>query len=191
MTPEDWQRLWQDDGGDGPRHSRADLLARAQILEGHWRYLRWFYFSGAMFLVIGSLRGLEWTRTGATVTLTLAVLHMAFGLGFIVHAWIWSKATGRLPTAVSVVQAYRQMLETERARLRQGVMIGIIGAAQIFVAFLAMTPILPSLATRVTMGAAGVVLLSWGAWLRFGFLGKQLAELRTLPPDDPSAGSGS
>jgi hypothetical protein len=186
MTPEDWQRLWQADMARGSHPSLADLHARAEQLKGQWKYLRWFYFIGPTFLFIGSLHVLEWTRTGATLTITRAVLHMVFGLGFIVHAWIWTRRTGRLPPVTSVVASYRQALETERARLRHGSMFGIVGAANFFVTFLAMTSTSPSLATRVAMGGVGVVLMSLVAWLGFDHLRKQLAELRRLPDDPPA-----
>ena len=187
MTPEDWQRLWQAEGAGEPRYSPADLYARAETLRGHWRYLRWFYVAGAMFVLIGGMRWFEWTRTGAAVTLTLATLHVCFGLAFIYHARVWMNVAGRLsaPPAVPVVEFYRQVLEAERARIRHALAIGVIGAAQLFVATLAMSPIFPSLTTRVAIGTIGVALLGLFGWLRYGYLGRQLAELRTLP-DDPN-----
>lgn len=186
MTPEDWQRLWQADMDRESRPSLADLHARAEQLKGQWKYLRWFYFVGAMFLFIGTLTGLEWRRSGETITFTRAVLHMLFGLGFIVHAWTWTRRIARLPPVISVVASYRQALETERARLRHGLLLGIIAAANVFVTFLAMTSTSPSLATRVAMGGVLVVLFGLIGWVVFHRVGKQIAELRRFP-DDPAA----
>jgi hypothetical protein len=189
MTPEDWQRLWRDHDAGRPRYSRADLLARAESLKGEWRYLPWFHAAGAIALVNAGLLWSLWTRTGRL--LTLAVSFAALGFAFIIHALIWRKLIRGVSPVAPVVEYSIQVIEAERARLRHAFPLGSIGAIPLFASALALTSTFRSVAMGIIIGATAITLVGVFGWFRYRSLGRQLAELRRLPSDDLSTGSGS
>lgn len=191
MTPEDWQRLWRDHDAGRLRYSRTDLLARAESLKGEWRYLPWFHAAGAIALVNAGLLWSLWTRTGSTTLLTMAVSFAALGFGFIIHALIWRRLIRGVSPVAPVLEYSIQVIEAERARLRHAFPLGSIGAIPLFASALALTSTFRSVAMGIVMGAIAITLVGVFGWSRYRSLGRQLAELRRLPPDDPSTGSGS
>ena len=184
MTPEDWQRLWQGHEGGGPRNSRADLLVRAQMLVNDWQKFRWFYVVSVMFVLIAGMHLYQWTRTGSGITLALAVTHVGFGMLMAANATTLRKAAQQLPPVVTVVEFSRQLLETERRRLRRlFIPVVFVAAAQVFLAIQAFTSMAPSFRTRLVLGFGTVVLLGVGFWYAVRRLDKQLDELQDVPGD--------
>ena len=184
MTPEDWQRLWQGHEGGGPRNSRADLLVRAQMLVNGWQKFRLFYAVSVMFVLMAGMRLYEWTRTGSGITLALAGVHVGFGILMAANATTLRKAVQQLPPVVTVVQFYRQLLQTERIRLRRIAVPGaFVAAVQVFLAVQASASIAPSFRSRLVIGVGCVVLFVVVSWYAGRRLDKQLDELNDVPDD--------
>ena len=184
MTPEEWQRLWQGHEGGGPRHSRADLLVRAKMLVDGWQKFRMFYLVSVMFVLIAGMRLYEWTRTGSGIALALAVTHVGFGMLMAANGTTLRKAARQLPPVVTVVEFYRQLLETERRRLRRFFIPGaFVAGAQVFLAVQASASLAPSFRTRLVLGFGSVVVLGLVFWYAVHRLDKQLEELKDVPGD--------
>jgi hypothetical protein len=183
MTPEDWQRLWQGHEGGGPRNSRADLLVRAQMLVDGWQKFRWFYVVGVGFVLMAGMRLYEWTRTGSGIALAQAVVNVAFGMVMVANATTLRKAAQQLPPVMTVVEFYRQLLETERRRLRRLAIPGaFMAAAQVFLAVQASASVAPSFRARLVLGFGLVVLLGVAFWY-VHHVNKQLDELKDVQGD--------
>jgi hypothetical protein len=184
MTPEDWQRLWHGHEGGGPRNSRADLLVRAQMRVNDWQKFRWFYVVSVMFVLIAGIHLYAWTRTGSGITLALAVAHVGFGMLMAANATTLRRAARQLPPVVTVVEFYRQLLETERRRLRRFfVPVAFVVAAQVSPAIQASASLAPSVRTRLTLGFGSVDFLGVVFWYAVHRLDKQLDELKGSPGD--------
>jgi len=83
-----------------------------------------------------------------------------------------------------LVEFYRQLLETERRRLRRFFIPGaFVAAAQVFLAAQASVSIAPSFRTRLVLGAGSAASLGVIFWYARRRLDKRLEELKDQPGD--------